>query len=46
MNNLKILDVTLRDGGCVNNFNFVKKKFKYKKQISKRRKIIKKKQIV
>ncbi len=22
MNNLKILDVTLRDGGCVNNFNF------------------------
>lgn len=22
MNNLRILDVTLRDGGCVNNFNF------------------------
>lgn len=22
MNNLKVLDVTLRDGGCVNNFNF------------------------
>ncbi len=22
MNNVKILDVTLRDGGCVNNFNF------------------------
>ena len=22
MNSLKVLDVTLRDGGCVNNFNF------------------------
>ena len=22
MNNLKVLDVTLRDGGCVNDFNF------------------------
>ena len=22
MNRLKVLDVTLRDGGCVNNFNF------------------------
>lgn len=22
MNNIKVLDVTLRDGGCVNNFNF------------------------
>ena len=22
MTNFKILDVTLRDGGCVNNFNF------------------------
>ena len=24
MNKLQILDVTLRDGGCVNNFNFGK----------------------
>ena len=22
MNSLRVLDVTLRDGGCVNNFNF------------------------
>ena len=22
MNSIKVLDVTLRDGGCVNNFNF------------------------
>ena len=22
MNSLKVLDVTLRDGGCVNDFNF------------------------